>query len=385
MLKMLNARTVEIDDVEQAVSEILEQLNIEENLLKNSVGIMSCYSEFIETGVVKALCDSLPFSVVGGTTLSNGMEDESGMMMLCLTVLTADDVCFSTALTEVLDDHMDEHISSAYKNVISGLEGEPILLVPFIPLLEDVGGEMILGKLNAVSGGISTFGTVVCDHFSDYSTAHTIYDGEAARDKMAMLVVSGNIKPRFMIETISDANIQKQTAIITESQGCLLKSVNNMTAEKYMNILGLAEGGGAESLNTIPFIVDYNDGTKPAARVIHMLTPDGYAVCGGAMPVGSALSVGLLEAGDVLKTSEKIMNDIVSSGECSGVLIFPCVSRGLIMGADMLMELEIIRRCADGKIPYHVVYSGGEYCPVYGEDGHTENRFHNFSVIACIF
>ena len=48
MIKTLTAQTHEIDDVELAVSEILEQLNVGEKLLKNTVGILTCYTEFID-------------------------------------------------------------------------------------------------------------------------------------------------------------------------------------------------------------------------------------------------------------------------------------------------------------------------------------------------
>ena len=384
MLKMINACTTELDDIEQAVAEIHEQLDAHGDLFENSVGILTCYSEFIDTGVVKALCDSLPFHVIGGTSLANCIESEAGLMMLSLTVLTADDVYFSTALTAPLEDDMDQSIAEAYQTALSNLPSKPEMMVSFMPLLKDVGGEMILGKLDPITDGVPIFGTLVCDHFSDYSTSHTICDGEASKDQLAMLVISGNIKPRFMVATISNANIQKQTAIITDAQGCLLKSVNNMPAEEYMKRLGLVQGGGIESLNTIPFIVDYNDGTKPAARVIHMITLEGYAICGGEMPKGSTLSIGLLEAPDVLKTSEGLMENVLSLGECNGLLCFPCVSRGLIMGTDMLKELETIRKCLGNQIPFHASYSGGEYCPVQLENESFENRFHNFSIVACV-
>ncbi|MDR2738996.1 MAG: hypothetical protein LBB68_04085 [Treponema sp.] len=71
MIKVLNACTAEIDDVDLAVSEILEQLDVPGNLRNNSIGIIACYYEFIETGVVAEICKRLPFDVVGCTTLGN--------------------------------------------------------------------------------------------------------------------------------------------------------------------------------------------------------------------------------------------------------------------------------------------------------------------------
>ena len=68
MIKNIHAHTFEIDNLDIAVTEILEQLNMKENLLSNSIGIMSCYYEFIESGVVAAICDALPFDVIGMTS-----------------------------------------------------------------------------------------------------------------------------------------------------------------------------------------------------------------------------------------------------------------------------------------------------------------------------
>ena len=56
MITTLTAFTHEIDDAAEATAEILAQLDLEHNLKQNSVGILTCYSEFVESGVVQNLC-----------------------------------------------------------------------------------------------------------------------------------------------------------------------------------------------------------------------------------------------------------------------------------------------------------------------------------------
>ena len=68
MIRMLTACTEELDEVGEAVSEILEQLDLENNLLNNSVGLIFCDPEFIASGVVAAVSQKLPFDTVGVTT-----------------------------------------------------------------------------------------------------------------------------------------------------------------------------------------------------------------------------------------------------------------------------------------------------------------------------
>ena len=388
MIKMITAKIEEIDDIDIAVSEIEDQLNISENLLTNSVGILSCYCEFIDTGVVSALASALPFDIVGCTTLGNGTETGSGVMSLCLSVLTSDDVRFTTYMSAPLTSDFDTSkniISEAYKKAKDSLDGEPKLLIPFLPLLDDLGGDIMLGMLDSASGRIPTFGTLACDQYSDYHATRTICNQKSSKDCISFLLMSGEINPRFLIATISEDNIQSQKAVITDSQGSLLKSVNDVTAANYLKSVGLDTKDGIEGLSAVPFLINHNDGTKPSARVIYMVTEEGYAVAGGAMPIGGTLAVGTLESSDILKTTKKLIEDILKIEAKSCMLMFPCLSRSLILGSDMLGELNLIKNCISGKIPYHVCYSGGEYCPVYKSDNTTKNRFHNFSVIACLF
>ncbi|MDR2783396.1 MAG: hypothetical protein LBB48_06085 [Treponema sp.] len=72
MIKVLAAYTEEIDDVEAAVSSLLEQLRPDKNLLKNSAALVHCYYEFIESGVVEELRKRLGIPTVGTTTLALG-------------------------------------------------------------------------------------------------------------------------------------------------------------------------------------------------------------------------------------------------------------------------------------------------------------------------
>ncbi|MDR1319781.1 MAG: hypothetical protein LBJ90_09155, partial [Treponema sp.] len=70
MIKMLTAFTEEIDDVEGSVSDLLGQLDLDRKRLANSLGIIHCFSDFVDSGVVKALSAKIPFDTVGCTTMS---------------------------------------------------------------------------------------------------------------------------------------------------------------------------------------------------------------------------------------------------------------------------------------------------------------------------
>jgi len=91
MIKVLTASTYELDDAEKAVQEILSQIAPQTALLKNSAAMLFCHIKFIEMGVMEKVCKSLPFDVVGCTSLYFALPNIEGEIMLAVTVLTSDD------------------------------------------------------------------------------------------------------------------------------------------------------------------------------------------------------------------------------------------------------------------------------------------------------
>lgn len=386
MIKTLTAHTSEIDNPDAAVAEILEQLDIEKNLLKNSVGMISCYSEFIEAGIVENICKKLPFSVIGATTLESAVRGVHAQIILSITIITSDTLTFTAAVTKPLKpDTFREYIKSTYIKAAENSSQKPSMVLAFAPLLFDIAGDYIVETLDSVSGGVPIFGTLAVDHTIDYSTAGTIYNGTFNREALSMILIYGEIKPVFSIASVSDERILGQKAIITESEGNILKGVNGMSVIQYLQSIGLAPHGKNEGLNAIPFIIDFNDGTKPVTRAIYAITPDGHAVCGGVMPVNATLGIGYIDHDDVLSTTKKLIEEILKKNEKDGLFIFSCVVRNLVLGFDVLAEIGEVEKGLQDKIPFFMSYSGGEICPVYNEKGEPVNRFHNDTIVTCLF
>ncbi|MCL2757456.1 MAG: FIST C-terminal domain-containing protein [Coriobacteriia bacterium] len=384
-MKMLNAWTMELDEPGIAVSEILDQLDLDTNALGYSVGLISCSYDYVESGIVKAVCDALPFNVAGCTTLTNANNEEADTMLLCLTVMTADDCQFAAAVTGPLQEDLEGMVQAAVREAGSSLDETAKLALAFIPMfaMAGLGGEIILDSLDRALEDVPIFGTVACD--SDTATYHntyTIFNGECFRDCLSFILLAGNVNPRFVVTSTSEHNLRKQQAVITSSVGSLLKQVNDMTAKEYFESIGLIAGKGVEGMSSIPFVVDYNDGTQPVARAIYGFNEDGSAVCGGVMPEGGSLSIGRMDVEDILLTAETSLLSLLAGGETNGVIMFPCLGRNMVLAMDPMAETDVVKSCI-GSIPWHLVYSGGECCPVYRKDAQPINRFHNFTFIGC--
>ena len=384
MIKMLTAYTYERNDPELAVSEVLEQLNLDSTRLKNSVGIIHCFSDFLYSGVIDALCASLPFNVVGCTGLDVSISGEVGPMMLCVSVLTSDDVQFSAATTGSLSGNCEESLRQACRTALRGLPSDsPDLTLVFSPLLRH-GGDWILGILDQELRGTPIFGTVASDANEDFLDTFTIYNGICNQDSMSIVMMSGAVKPRFIGMSIRKEKIQKQKAIITKSEKNILHTVNDLPFLTYMETLGVTEGNGLAGISAVPFIADCLDGTEPLVRSIYTITADGHGFFAGSMPEGATLAIGSLDYEDVLATARKIVEKAKKNDDANGMIIYSCISRAYALGADFDAELRIFRDAIGKKLPYTICYSAGEICPQYKSNGRTSNCFHNFTIMACI-
>jgi hypothetical protein len=308
-------------------------------------------------------------------------------------VLTSDDVYFQPGLTESIIGENAEFLDSAYKESLiaakeAGYGEKPKLMISYAPLLLNVGGDFFIQSMSKASGGVPNFGTLAIDYTTDYSKAQVIYEGEAYSDKYAFVLMIGEVSPKFYVAGIKVENVLSETGVVTDVAGNQIKTINGLSASDFMVTLGLKkdENDKAIGVNSYPFIVDYNDGTEPVVRVIFMITEEGYAVCGGDVPLNATLSVGMFDLDAVLdSTAQKIEN--IMRDKPSALLMFSCVGRYFAQGYEPHRETSIVREFLETSgVPYTFTYSGGEICPVYHRGTtDTEDRFHNDTFIACMF
>lgn len=384
MLQSYSAYTYEIDDAKQAVQEILEQLNIEGNTARYSVGIVSCFAEFIDSGVIKELCHRLPFPVVGTTTIANSSNSIVGETMLNILVLTSDDVEISVGLSDSINDEEPSVLNSVYEKASSSLSGKPDFMLTYAPLIYNVSLDFYVDTFNEISEQVPNFGTLAVDHTEDYSEAQVIFSGEAYTDRCAVVLMHGDIKPKFYIGNVSKERVFSEKGAVTASQGNLLKMVNGAPVLEYLQSLGLEadENGVVTGINTFPLIVDYNDGSLPIARAMIAITPEGYAVCGGKISEGATLSIGAFDPDEIRNTAERIIETALKENPNSSFIIYSCVGRYFAQGDDLLREAECIsQKMKEAK--YMFAYAGGEISPVYTRDNNTSNRSHNISIVIC--
>jgi hypothetical protein len=379
MIKTFSATTREVDDADIAIAEIKETLDYEGKLLKNTLGIVSCYSEFIETGVLKDICEALPFDCIGATSCLSASAGEADQIIFAIMVLSSDDCEFHTLKIPICEKYKDT-IASTMSEVMEKPGEKPKLLLSYFPLIQTVSGDMLIEELDKATGGIPLFGTTTVDHNIDFSTAQTILNGETYRDAVILGAIYGKLSVSFEMASLEEGSIRKQRAIITKSKGNILSGVNGKTFMEYLEDIGLSREVVARGVGVFPLVVDYNDGTKPVGRAIFALTPEGHAVCGGIMPEGATIAIGRIDMDDVLSTVNETLVPFMDGD--SVLLCYTCMARYLALGANVTAEAERVMEIANNTRCI-LACSGGEIAPLPNEAGKLRNFFHNFTIVFC--
>ncbi|MDR2760022.1 MAG: FIST C-terminal domain-containing protein [Spirochaetaceae bacterium] len=388
MMRILTASTENIDDSMAAIDEIRAQLDLEHRLLKNSVGIVACHYEFVISGTAKAISESLPFVIAGTNSSLQAVNNAKGALLFTLLVFTSDDVCFETALTPSLKgDAVGEKIADTYKAAAAARKEKPALIFTFAPFMMENSGDEYIRVLSEVSGDVPCFGTLAVDDTPDFRECYMLFNGEHYKDKMSLILIYGNISPKFYLATLSENKLLDRAALVTSSEGHILKEVNGRPVVEYFEDMGLTKASKTSyAMTSLPFMLDYGDGTPPVSKVFIGLNEQKHAICAGAMPEGSTMYLGVFDKDDVLLTSGNLIKKALQETASPSVIIgYSCISRSMTLGSDLFAEIDLILREIAPKTPVFFAYSGGEMCPTQINPKAAINRFHNNTFILCIF
>jgi hypothetical protein len=384
MIRMFTAFTEEIDDVETAVSEVLNQLELDDRLKSHSVGILHCACDFDESDVVRELCERLPFDVVGCTSLSVQTTGIKSQIALTVTVLTSDDVRFVSGVSSPISDDLNGPVTELYGRVMGNTPEKPAMIMPFVPFMKKIGGDEFVEKLNELSARqIPAFGTVAISGEAGSGRTYTIHNGRFYPTSMVLLALFGDVDPMFFSAAVPEDKILKQKAIVTGIDKNILKTVNNMPAIAYLESVGLAKGGILTGFESMPFVIKLNDGSV-LTRACIASTPDGGIILCGSMPVNSTLAIATMGPEDVIATTEAKVREAIAKSGGGNMIMYSCAARAWMLGTKVMAEHDRVDECIGDSAAYHFVYSGGEIFPAFLEDGSISNQLQNDSMIICV-
>jgi len=385
MIKVLTAYTYELDNPEKAVQDILNQIDIKNSLLKNSIALLFCHVQFIEMGVMEAVCKNLPFDVVGCTSMYFALPSRSGEIMLTLTVLTSDDTEFAAGICEPLTvENAEDCINTLYQKTASSLGGTPALAFAFPPTMLNVTIDIMAAALDRASGGLPVFGTVALDMDVHIRSPRTIYNGAVYSDRMPLLLFKGPVQPRFFSLRFPEKLSLAQDAVITGASGPKLISINNKPAASFLREVGLLHDDKSAYTHAIPLVIEGSDGVNPEVVVVQDIDSQGTLICSKHVPVGGILNIGAITDDHILESAKTLIQEIKQDEGGAGIFIFSCLLRSVALGGGAAAEVELIQRELSGYPgSYLYLNSGGELCPQYVKPGKTANQALQYAIIAC--
>jgi small ligand-binding sensory domain FIST len=371
------------------VAEILKQLNLEERLLRNSVGILTFHPEFLETGVVKAVSEALPFDSVGGMTNNAAVPGVTGEWeepVLAVTVLTSDDVLFRAGVSDAIENDPQAPTRELYSRLAPPSAGKPSLLLMFAPVLDKIGGDDFIEALDASSGGTPVFGTLVSSyHQLEIEGLAVCWNGCCHTNALVLVAMFGDVEPKFVMSFIPDERLLRPRSIITMAERNQIQEINGLVPVKYLEAIGLVENNSTATVDmgTFPVVLTLGDGSR-VVRSVYRATEEGYALSFGTIPQGARIGFSDVDGDFVLQSAKETTARIAAAAGARSALIFSCIGRQWPLGARMYMEIKELAESLNDSLVYHFAYSQGEICPVRNQNGQLVNRFHNFSIIACL-
>jgi hypothetical protein len=384
MIKMLTAFTEEIDDADTAIAEIFGQLDTD-RLMKHSVGIIHCFTDFAESGVLATICERLPFDVVGITTMSASVNGVMSDLVLTLSVLTSDDVEFATGVSIPVSDNLTESLADLYQRLTAAHAEKPALLLTFLPFIAQLSGDAFAACIDKLSKGVPAFGCLAITNEPDFDKSYTIYNGKAYPVSMALIALYGEVNPLFFTASVDEEQmvISKQRGVITGINKTSLQSVNGLSAVQYLESIGIIEKDDTSSMVYQPLVAHLPDGSR-LIRACLSAGNNGAINLSGIIPANASIVFTNMDAEKLIKLTGAKVQQALDAAYGRLLLMYSCSARNWALGTAWLEEHKKVDKIISGSVPYHFVYSGGEIFPSKLEDGTFANYMQNYSMIICV-
>ncbi len=392
-MKSALAVTHEVESVAIAAAEISAQINASLPPVKNKCGILFAEAGYDWDAFLPAISKETGMDIVGCTSTAQISTQGYHHLSATLLALGGDDCVFASAVTPALNEDNADEIKKAFAEAKNKL-GDADFKVVFAFSSSTVGcsADDRLSVLNDLAGGKPVFGGIAGDYF-EFEKTRIFYNNEAREGALVILLVGGNVKPKFLVRNIPRKHLAKSK--VTASHGHTVDSIDGISAYEFMRRNDV-DTDSTMSLFYSPLTLEMEneedyDG-EPVCRPFVALDPkDGSGTTIATVPVGSSVAVQVIQNSDIAATTRDVMESMVSeikrdndeSYEYSTILGVTCAGRHVVLSYDYTREGEIAKEVIPQNINFAGFYSFGEYCPTSFNHGKAKNRLHNLSFGLC--
>jgi hypothetical protein len=386
MLRTLIAQTNEIDESDVAMINIMAQLDMDNNLMSNSIGFLFGDMALLNDDFLPALSQRLPFEVIGlNSNLTAGTGLKEDYSLLTLMVLTSDEVNIATGLSEDFSVRPEKSVEDLHREVAARLGRPPKLIILLCSRQSfNFHPSRIVKRLKAIVGDCPIFGTLACDLDSMPDNGFMAYNGVKHMDRLAMVMLDGPIAPKFSLYRIQANKFLKRKAIITSSDGNIIKKINGLWAVDYLSSIGFKVEHNDYFTFNVPLVVENPETGFWEPHLIVSVVGSKWVACTHDVDENSTLGLAAMDDSDVIKTAGDLADELKWEN-FNFCLINSCMGRQISLGLDYLGEIERLRASLSSGMPFALTYSGGEICPIRGTSHGQINAFHTLALTCCRF
>jgi len=204
-----------------------------------------------------------------------------------------------------------------------------------------------------------------------------------------MLLVSGNVKPKFYLgSTTKESIMMPDIGIVTAAEGNCLLEINNIKAKQFLENANLKpDSANQKPIFFSTFIADEkNEKGEILSSVVKSLVmpkDDAYLFACGVQ-VGTSLSAISFTGEVVMETAKDVMEQIKAKHKEGTLIIYSCLGRRAALLNEPYKEFELMSKILGNNFNYIATCSGGEICPTSVTETEIVNNEHNETLIACI-
>jgi len=400
-MKSATAISYELDNVIIATKELTTQIKEKLTFGKNTIAILHGQPD-MEIGELSAnLSRELGCHVIGGTTAAGALLTNEGYheLAVALHVLSDDDCLFSAAISGSMEADPEKEITDAYQKAYRSLKeqdatAEPKMVICVASIVQSIASDNILEKISDLCGSVPVFGFNAADDF-EFSKQQVYLDGVSGGDRLAILLLSGNVRPIFQTASLAGKHALEKR-LVTKAHDNVICEIDGKPAYDYIKEFPFIDDQTTVLFN-YQFFVEmqndaYNDGI-PVSRALNTYDKKtGEVTCFANVPENSYIGLLYCDGNDVASTSEagikEFMDKLNSSGndyEYSTVLIATCSLRNMFLADMRETEGDLVKELFPQGLAVSGLYAFGEIAPTSIRNDKAVNRFHNATFTLCAF
>lgn len=373
-----------------------------EDISENALGMLYCDSQVDCRAVLEGLEARLRFPVVGGSAMAFPYAGpDGGQLSAALLVMQNDALRFSVSVSETLrPEACREQMRDTYERGLAALGGPPKMVMPLFPLWPGLPTNVFIDEIFSLAGGLPVFGGVTTNDLINTEAA-VFADGEVLTDRMALVMLGGDIHPVFATSNQISPMVE-YAPVVTLSEGSEVLRVEEQSFCDYMRSIGIKPEQRVNGVDALmqygptPAIVmppEHVETDAPQVRCISYTNLQrGSAVFSGRIPEGSRLRMGLLRKSDVTESTTACLDKLQArmapaqerGYEYSALFCLSCVARYFALVGGPNFEHEIL---TNHPLSTHAAIGAYVFCevsPVYGGGGNAlQNGMHSASIIMC--